>query len=180
MGKFEDERTKYFEWLIGFIDCEWYDPHDFSKALWALMTTKFVVSIDKDQNRVEDALDLRKEFIPWDMGFPVSILEIMVSMAKRIEDQIMQNTVEGNRTAIWFWDMMISLGMERQFDLVYNEDEVMKILHDFNNRKYEKDGTGSLFITRDRSKDMRKMELWFQMHARFNDILQDEGLLNRS
>ena len=114
------------------------------------------------------------------MDIPVSILEIMVSMAVRIEDTIMKNTSENNRTAEWFWDMMQNLGLRQQSNDIYDGDEyVDKILHDFNNRKYEKNGLGSLFITRDMSKDMRKMELWFQMHAEFNDILQDEGLLNR-
>lgn len=179
-NRLDDELVEYFYWLLNYIDCDAYPACDYDRVLWKLMTTRFIVSIDNDQNRVDDALDFRTRFVPWWMDIPVSILEIMVSMAVRIEDTIMKNTSENNRTAEWFWDMMQNLGLRQQSNDIYDGDEyVDKILHDFNNRKYEKNGLGSLFITRDRSKDMRKMELWFQMHAEFNDILQDEGLLNR-
>ena len=178
----DDERMEYYIWLISFIDCDLYPVNEYDKVLWKLMTTKFVVSMDRDQNRVDDALDLRKKFIPWDWGetLQVSILEIMVSMAIRIEDQIMKNTSDDDRTSVWFWDMMQSLGLRQEFDSMYDGDAyVDRILHDFNNRKYDKNGLGGLFVTRDPSKNMRKMELWFQMHAYLNDVLQDEGLLRK-
>lgn len=176
----KEEYLEYFEWLMGFIDCEWYDPDNYSNVLWKLYDTKFVVSIEKDQNRVDDALELRNRFVPWKMdSFPVSILEIMISMAIRIEDTIMKNTADYDRTAVWFWNMMQTMGLEAQFDLVYKDKDVINILHDFNNRRYQRNGLGGLFVTRDHSKDMRKMELWFQMHAQFHDILQDEGLLRK-
>lgn len=179
MGKEYDLYLEYFEWLTAWVIDNEHNVADYTEVLWKLYDTKFVVSMERDQNRVDDALDFRSRFVPFRLDFHVSILEIMISMAARIEDTIMKNTSEEDRTSVWFWDMMNSLGLANQNDILFDDQYVLEVLHDFNNRKYERNGVGSLFVTRDRSKDMRKMELWFQMHARFNDILQDEGLLNK-
>lgn len=174
----DDLYYEYFEWLISWVNEYGHDTSNYTEVLWKLYDTKFVVSMERDQNRVDDALEFRMKFIPFGLDFQVSILEIMISMSVRIEDTIMKNTSEEDRTSVWFWDMMSSLGLANQNDILFNEHYVLEVLHNFNNRKYARNGFGSLFVTRDTTKDMRKMELWFQMHARFHDILQDEGLLN--
>jgi hypothetical protein len=179
-ARLDDEYVEYFYWLVGWIKNDIYDWRDYEKVLWKLFDTRFVASLDRDRNRIEDALDLRTKFIPWNMSFPVSILEIMISMAIRIEDQIMVNTSDRDRTSDWFWLMMQNLGLRQQSDDLYDGDEyVDNILHDFNNRKYKRNGMGGLFVTTDQHQDMRKMELWYQMHAQFNDILQHEGYLKK-
>ena len=174
-----DLYLEYFGWLTAWVNDSEHNAAQYTEVLWKLYDTKFVVSMERDQNRVDDALDFRSRFVPFRLDFHVSILEIMISMAARIEDTIMKNTSEEDRTSVWFWDMMNSLGLANQNDVLFDDQYVLEVLHDFNNRKYERNGVGSLFVTRDRSKDMREMELWFQMHARFHDILQDEGLLRK-
>lgn len=174
-----DLYLEYFVWLAAWVNDREHNSSDYTEVLWKLYDTKFIVSMEKDQNRVDDALDFRTRFVPFRLDFHVSILEIMISMAARIEDTIMKNTSEEDRTSVWFWDMMNSLGLANQTDILYDEQYVLEVLHDFNNRKYERNGVGSLFVTRDKSKDMRKMELWFQMHEYLKTVLQQEGYLRK-
>jgi len=62
-----------------------------------------------------------------------------------------------------FWHMIGNLGLEDMTDSKFSQayfDDVMEI---FLNRRYKKDGTGGLFVTQDKTKDMREIEIWLQM-----------------
>ena len=41
----------------------------------------------------------------------------------------------------------------------------------FLQRKFKKNGEGSLFTIRDPSKDMRNIDIWYQMCAYLNEVL---------
>ena len=69
----------------------------------------------------------------------------------------------GNRTGQWFWEMITNLGLGSMTDNHYDRDYVDKVIDRFLNRKYERDGRGGLFTVRNCDKDLRKVEIFFQL-----------------
>jgi hypothetical protein len=69
----------------------------------------------------------------------------------------------GNRTGRWFWEMISNLGLfcmdDYNFDLKYVDEVVTKFL----DRDYLSNGEGGLFIINDAIKDLREVEIWYQM-----------------
>ena len=153
------------------------DPVKYYNVLWHMHNTEFVPVMYLDRNRVQDALAFRRRFIPIDPGQPVGILELMVSLADRIETETMDGTVNRNRTAEWFWDMFESLGLLDMTDDAYDERYVDRILRRFVNRRYSRNGKGGLFVVSDRSLDLREYEIWFQAALYLNEVLRSEGVL---
>ena len=94
---------------------------------------------------------------------PCSVLEMMLGLAIRCEEDYMDNPVKGNRTGQWFWGMVVNLGLgamdDSKFDKVFVEDAVRRFL----NREYEPDGTGGLFKIRNCDRDLRYVEIWWQL-----------------
>ena len=101
---------------------------------------------------------------------PCSILEMMIALAIRCEEQIMDNPKYGDRTGQWFWGMIISLGLgnmdNRNFDIKYVND----ILENFIHHRYDPTGKGGLFTIRDTRYDMRRMEIWRQLCLYLDNI----------
>ena len=69
------------------------------------------------------------------------------------------------------WDMICALGVIRQTNDKVNKEVIEDILERCNNREYEPDGEGSLFTIIDSDKDMRDIEIWYQMCSYINSIL---------
>ena len=146
----------------------------YKKLFFHLYKTAFKVKLDKDINRVYDALEMRKNYfknILSDLDifdymineFPCSVLEIIVALAMRCEDTIMSNTEYGDRTTQWIWQMIVSLGLGGQSDEHYDAKDVENKLYIFMNRKYDRNGRGGLFTVKKTLKDLRKIEIWCQM-----------------
>ena len=102
---------------------------------------------------------------------PCSILEMMIALAIRCEEHIMEDPEIGNRTGQWFWNMIVSLGLghmtDDYFDLAYVEEAVRRFL----NREYSRDGSGGLFTIERCPQDMRRIEIWYQMCMYLQTIL---------
>ena len=101
---------------------------------------------------------------------PCSVLEMMVALAIKIEEQIMDDPDIGNRTGLWFWKMIENLGLKNMRDAVIDTDYVEKIIFRFLDRNYQRDGSGGLFIVHGHG-DLRNVEIWYQMLWYLNDIL---------
>lgn len=134
-----------------------------------------------DRNRVEDALVFRRRYFfdgTADMSNePVSILELMISLADRLETEAMHGTTNRDRTPDWFWSMLYSLGLSDMTDDVYDEAAATRILRRFLRRRYERNGQGGLFTISDTSHDMRKYEIWYQASLYLSEVLRWEGFL---
>ena len=140
-----------------------------------LHATEFIYLIRNDQNRAEDGINLRYRFAKnvypsESVGFilecldgPCSVLEMMLALANRCEEDYMDDPEFGDRTAQWFWGMITNLNLGSMIDVWYDKQYVDEVLYKFLNRKYEPDGRGGLFRIRDYKGDMRKMEIWHQM-----------------
>ena len=169
-------RNTYFQWLYNWMSGErhHYDV-SFKRLLMQLHDTEFTYTIRNDQNRAEDGMNLRYRFAksgvidePVDyilecLAGPCSVLEMMVALARRCENDYMDDPEYGDRTAQWFWAMITNLDLGNMIDDWYDKNRVDKTIRRFLNREYDRDGRGGLFRVRNSTVDMRTIEIWSQM-----------------
>lgn len=151
-----DFKAGYLEWLV-----ERFEAEKYLLLFEHLYETEFTWSVrtPMDANRAEDGKQLRWRFAEdcgweidpsWD-DIPCSMLEMFGALAIDIEDQIMYDWNEGDRTVQWFWMMMDNLGLSRYRDSMVKRSkhlayaEIDQILYIFATRQYEDDGRGSAF-----------------------------------
>ncbi len=93
---------------------------------------------------------------------PCSVLEMMIALAIRLEEHIMDDPEVGNRTGQWFWNMIVNLGLGSMNDSRFNKLYVQNIIHKFLEREYQPNGKGGLFTIEDCRYDLREIEIWYQ------------------
>ena len=164
----------YYNWICGIV-CETKAKQcNFSKLLSYLHSVQFDYIIGRDGNRAEYGMDLRYRF-----GYenkinqaaiadilddrPCSVLEMMVALSLRCEENIMNDIDVGNRTGYWFWNMIKSLGLYFMTNEFFDEVEADNIVNSFLNRRYFPNGKGGLFTIPHIEKDLRNIEIWYQM-----------------
>ena len=162
----------YFEWLWNFTKCRGHSQN--RKIITLLHNIEFRYSIPMDANREEDGIDLRYRFItevriPKNyqevyayLDGPCSVLEMMIALAIRCEESIMDDPDIGDRTSEWFWLMMKNLGLDYMSDRKFDRDIAEEKISIFLDRKYKRNGEGGLFVVNGR-RDLRKVEIWYQM-----------------
>lgn len=167
--------NEYFDWMCDLVCGERRARKDiYNKLLTRLHETTFNYIIPMDVNRLEDGINLRYRFgreKNYDQAMigayldnmPCSILEMMVALAVRCEEDIMCDPDLGDRTDIWFWDMVRSLGLIDMNNVNYYSFHVDEVLERFIRRGYKRNGQGGLFTVTDTQKDMRSIEIWYQM-----------------
>lgn len=168
----EELLNEYFYWLYYLVcDKRYSNEISYVNVFKKLHDTEFVYSIRKDRNRAEDGVALRRRFA-MEIGYndlsdylygPCSVLEMMVALAVRCEETIMDDPRIGNRTGQWFWSMMVSLGLGSMIDSRYDEKEADSILYTFLKRKYQSNGKGGLFTIKNCDCDLRRVEIWTQL-----------------
>lgn len=178
----EDLINDYVNWMYDLVCTDTYSPGlSYHKLFGYLYNTPFDYSMPMDGNRSEDGVDLRYRYgrmnnIPdcvtasYLDDRPCSLLEMMIALAIRCEEHIMEDPDIGDRVGQWFWDMVVSLDInmpDSRFDYA-KADEIMDI---FFTRTYAKNGKGGLFTISDPSKDMRKTDIWYQMCFYLNEML---------
>ena len=159
----------YFEWLSEIAIPDRIHRDSYQKLMLGLYSEDFYWSVANDGNRAEDGERLRMIYEN-ESGFycekegPASVLEVMLALAIDCENCIMYDPDEGNRTYIWFWDMIENLGLSDLDDWSFSVDRFDQIMHIFLGRKYDKDGYGGPFFIEGFGRDMRKIELWYQLN----------------
>lgn len=167
---------EYFEWLSNLVSARRYSgPISFRRLLVRLHDTPFRYLIRRDKNRAEDGVALRRKFIlqrgyddsyediMYALNRSCSVLEMMVALAVRCEESIMDDPFIGNRTSQWFWGMINNLGLGSMYDANFKSGLVDEIIERFLNREYEPDGEGGLFRVRNSDVDLRTVEIWYQL-----------------
>ena len=168
---------EYFEWIFEMVCGDRPTKViSYRKLITHLHNIEFRYSIPKDRNRAEDGVDLRYRFalkyedvsdyetVIQTLGDgPCSVLEMMVALAIRCEENIMDDPRVGDRTGQWFWGMITNLGLgsmtDSRFDAEFVEDKIERFL----DRDYEPDGEGGLFTVKQCEIDMRTVEIWYQL-----------------
>lgn len=171
----DELNNAYFEWMYQLVCSEQYSRRlSYRKLLYLLHDTEFTYTIPMDGNRAEDGTDLRYRFgyentyeSPMIATYldnrPCSVLEMMIALAIRCEEHIMDDPDIGNRTGQWFWNMIVNLGLGSMNDEKFNKNHAREIIQKFLNREYRQNGNGGLFTVRHCRVDLRSVEIWYQM-----------------
>ena len=163
---------EYFEWIFNLVCGKRYAKEiSYRKLLIFLHDTEFVYSIPNDVNRAEDGIDLRYRFalsqdqadIELYLDGPCTVLEMMVALAIHCEESIMDDPQIGDRTRQWFWLMVSNLGLGSMTDDVFDKQYAQDTIDIFLDRDYEPDGKGGLFRIRNCDRDLRTVEIWWQL-----------------
>lgn len=175
---------EYIAWLYSLVGKDTRKYGHYWRLIRFLQSREFFYTVKNDDNRAKDGVKLRDSFaldyhyrldeVNEYLYGPCRLLEMLVAFAVRINEEIMWDPDKGDRTALWFWTMVENLvgDLEAYSDEYFNGDSIIK-LHELVNialqRLYSKTGNGSFFPIKSGSKDLRKMELWYQMHAWFGE-----------
>lgn len=164
----EPIEESYFNWLCSKIDS--VDVPTPSSTHWKLLkelhTFEFVWLLPGDDNRAEDGMDVRREFLmqahldedPYWINLGCSVLEMLIAFSRRAEFLTELDAEE------WFWIFMVNLGLDEFSDAKNGGSrKVGDILERFVWRTYQRDGSGGLFPLENPEYDQRKIELWFQL-----------------
>lgn len=173
--------NEYFGWMCQLID---YDventPIHYQKLLNYLYSIEFTYTIRMDANRADDGVQLRyrfgydndipKYYIEKELdNRPCSVLEMMVALSLKCEEHIMSDPDIGDRTGLWFWEMIKNLGLKNMtddnWDLQYADIVILRFL----TRSYEPNGKNGLFTLNHCEHDLREVEIWYQMMWYLNE-----------
>lgn len=157
----------YLQWLAEQVDC----PEHYSRLFEKLFNRTFTWRIVNDVNRAGDGIALRGRYID-ETGAqatedifmrPCSVLEMMIALACRIEDDIMFDPALGDRAPQWFWMMIQNLKLDGMDDDNFDDENVNNILNVFLDRTYFMNGSGGLFPLKRPKHNQRRVEIWYQM-----------------
>lgn len=172
-------RDEYFEWMYDTVCAgRFAKENQYRKLLSYLHSREFTWLIPKDANRAEDGEDLRWRFayenninIYDELDGPCSVFEMILALAIRCEETIMDDPAVGDRTGQWFWRMITNLGLGGMSDRIFDRDEAEDIVNHFLDRDFAPDGRGSLFTIRNSGYDLRNVEIWTQMLWYLDNIM---------
>lgn len=167
-------KKRYLDWMCRLVYNKYSKNLSYKKLLHYLNTIDFTYILPLDGNREEDGIDLRYRFgyeCNYDNSLiasylddhPCSVLEMIVALARRCEESIMSDPDYGDRTGQWFWSMIVNLGLGPMTDDKFDKDYVDFVVNRFLNREYKPNGEGGLFTVKHPSRDMRSVEIWYQM-----------------
>lgn len=165
----------YFEWLVGQINVGFGRTRKTYLTLFRMMLDKeFVWSVPNDDNRVEDALELRDEFVQQLGGSEVfvgnphthlakgaSVLEVLIGLSRRLA------FFDDGRPESWAWQLVVNLEMHKMCDPLgpRQRSRIDEALDALIWRTYDKDGQGGFFPLAFPTEDQRNVELWYQMSS---------------
>lgn len=162
---------KYYHWLmdiVGHAKAEAY-----SYLIRVLHDTPYTYISHSDSNRYYDGIDLRYRYGQYhemsdpevaaslDIS-PCSMLEMMVALALRLEEQFLTDPERGDRTALWFWNMIASLGLSGMTNSNFNRAYIDKTIYSLLHRGYRPNGLGSLFMVPNNGSIVERFDIWEQ------------------
>ena len=161
------EEEKYCREIISIVFNKRYAINTYNNLFMDLYSRDFTWprTIPGDANRAEDGLQLRHDYGYDDIlkDKPCSILEMLIALAIRMEQDIMHNSEEGDRTEQWFWEMIINMGLGSQNDHNYDPAYVNSCIERFIRREYDADGgNGGIFVLQNPRRDLKYVEIWYQ------------------
>lgn len=171
----EPIESLYFNWLVAKVS----DPHARtpSQTHWKLLrelhSNEFVWTIARDDNRAEDGVNLRREFLvqtglePDDEWFNVgcSVFEMIYALCRHAAYQ------DGRRPYDWFWEIMENLGLAELNDASsIRPDDVAAVTQRLVFRQYERNGAGGMFPINNPRFDQRRVEIWYQLEGYLEEM----------
>ena len=184
MDSTHEDRTficvKYFNWMYKMM-CDG-ETKKYYELFRFLHRTKFRYSVAMDENREIDGECLRHRFADECMyshekivesigNSQCSVLEMLIALSVRCEEQIMFDPELGDHPERWFWKMIENLGLIEMDDRHFDEDYVNDIVQRFLDRRYKSNGDGGLFTVNNCKYDMRKAEIWYQLNWYLSNLI---------
>ena len=136
----------------------------------ALAEVEFIPRHPMDENRAIDGLELRddfeyetSEYLDKSSGLPskCSMFEMLAALAIRCENQLMRNSLLGDRTSKWFFEFLDNLGV---LDCDEKDvDHIVDICHEF------LDGRRNMFPLRKNVIKQKNEQIWKQLTAYINE-----------
>ena len=159
----EDGLLAYREWLRGLVigpAPTYHNPELFDIA-W---DTNYIPTVPNDQNRCQDAIDLRPRYVnETSNSLPAmgecTMLEFLIGLSIRLNDAS-YTPQRPDQIGSWFWALLDNLGIIEE-----NYIGMTRSFEKINTRGYDHDGFGGLFPLRRSREDQRNVEIWYQMQA---------------
>jgi len=172
----EELMYDYFIWLCEIISIDDLDYNHYKILMKQLHTKEFYWTVPNDDNRSLDGKMMRDKFADCStytnfdaIDGPCTILEMLVALAIRCDDDVMYDPDKGNRPQKWFWIMLKNLGLSRCIDKDCGQfwviDDVNHVLDKVLDRQYKENGVGGFFPLKIYKDDQRHVEIWYQMNA---------------
>ena len=158
----------YFEHLLYMMSADTPEHRKYSRLLSDLYDIAFIYSHPMDENRVIDALDMRKEYL-FDRGISirddfmdrdVSVLEILAALSRRLEIEVTGEPGE-DYLGRWFWVCLENLDV-LEVDSRYDRGLVRYKIDVWMLRQYKSNGKGGIFPVKKSGIDQREIDLWYQ------------------
>lgn len=157
----------YFNWLCAkVVQVEHSTPSlTYDTLLRTLHNTEFVWLLSGDDNRAEDGVELRLEFIleadvvddPAWRNIGCSLLEMLIAFSRRA------SFMTDIKSRDWFWHFMENLGLDQYNDASNaSPEEIGEVLYQVVWRQYNYDGRGGIFPLTGTVHDQTKVEIWYQ------------------
>lgn len=161
--------TDYFLWLIAQIGVPERNRNTYNDLFMRLYETEFVWIVPHDDNRLQDGLELRREFAGNRRGLdemPSNLLEVLIALSRRVA----WTTNRGPE--FWAWQLLDNLRLTKSSDPLTGRkaERVEEILETLIWRTYERDGNGGFFPLNFPRDDQTKREIWDQMNAYVNEM----------
>lgn len=178
-------KQEYDDWIIS-LATDWCSNYgNYGRLMEYLHSVPFysTVQIPLDKNRGADGKDLRLRFAEstneynysqvyiYLMDYDPTMLEVMVALAIRCEENIMHEANVGDRSYEWFYGMLYSSGLDACCDENFDEQTAYEIVDRILERKYSRNGKGGLFTLSNPPKDLRKVEIWYQLLWYLDEVL---------
>ena len=171
MGRSNAEND-YLTWLVNRINI--VEDRNYGMLLRELYCKEFYAIVKYDEDRGADGIVLRDTWAD-EVGYsgsisfgPPRVLETLIGISLRIEDQIFG----GPWADDWdykrvFWDLINNLGVMEYDGVLSNADyeDVGTVLDEFLAKPSRRDTFANIFTFSVTPGNLRKMNLWGQMHA---------------
>lgn len=164
---------EYFNWLYSQVS-DAYPPALYRVSLLGeLYKIEYYWLIEGDDNRFEDGMELRRDFLEETgidsdilfLGDGCSVLEMLIAFSRRAAWQTEESPRE------WFWVMIDNLGLLELDETVdKNCEQLNEIVDVFLSRTYGSNGSGGLFPLRHTLNNQRKVEIWYQFSEYLHEL----------
>lgn len=183
MTKTNNLSELYLNWLLRLINADNYQGKSYIKLCSLLNKIPFNPVMKLDTNRNSDVQSLLRETYIQSQSdwyrlneqfdeimdlqtWPVSFLELIISLAMRIDLDFMREINGIDNTRIYFWILVRNLGFLSFDDDDWNEDCIISVVNRLNivqERKYDFNGNGGLFPLENTEIDQRNVQIWNQL-----------------
>lgn len=180
------EINPYIHWMVRNLSIEddiYYSWEPYVRLFNILDNLSYGIYDETEEGCLEHIMELREGFLSYlnswtttpftETGFKdmadwkwamqrkrPSVLELLVSLSRHVEKTLMTNTEYGDRTAKWFWTMLINLGLNEQTNSSLDEEFIKATIDRWLKHKYEPNGDGSPFPLKNPPTNLRGCTIW--------------------